>query len=74
MSTIKTLTVVQAYDGATIEGVPLNDQAAVEAMLTRASDIHRNNKQGLPAYQRIEILRRLIVLMQSHAEDRRAHV
>ncbi len=69
MSTIKTLTVVQAYDGATIEGVPLNDQAAVEAMLTRASDIHRNNKQGLPAYQRIEILRRLIVLMQSHADE-----
>lgn len=69
MTTAKTLTVVQAYDGATIEEIPLQDQATVEAMLARASAVHCDNKQGLPAYQRIEILRGLIGLMQSHTDE-----
>lgn len=69
MSATKTLTVVQAYDGATIEKIPLQDQTAVESMLVRATNVHRDNKQGLPAYQRIEILRRLIGLMQSQTDE-----
>lgn len=69
MSETKKLTVVQAYDGATIDEIPLQDQATVESMLARATDVHRDNKQGLPAYQRIDILRRLIGLMQSHTDE-----
>lgn len=69
MSATKILTVVQAYDGATIETIPLQDQASVESMLARAAAVHRDNKQGLPVYQRIEILRRLIGLMQTHTDE-----
>lgn len=63
------LPVVQAYDGAVIEEIPLQDQAAVETMLTTASALYRDRKQWLPAYRRIEILRRLIALMQLEAEN-----
>ena len=61
-----TLIVVQAFDGAVIDEIPLQNAATVESMLAQAASVHRENKQGLPAYQRIEILRRLIILMETH--------
>jgi len=64
-----TLIVVQAFDGAVIDEIPLQDSATVESMLSQAVSVHRDNKQGLPAYQRIEILRRLIILMQTHTDE-----
>ncbi|NOY67329.1 MAG: aldehyde dehydrogenase family protein, partial [Gammaproteobacteria bacterium] len=69
MSNDKTLVVVQAFDGAIIEEVPLQDKDTVEIMLASAALAHQNNKQGLPAYQRIEILRKLIVLMQEQSDE-----
>ncbi len=69
MSKAKTLTIVQAYDGTTIKEIQLHDQGTVDAILIRASDAHRNHKQGLPAYPRIEILGRLIGLMPSHTDE-----
>jgi len=69
MMKANTLTVVQAHDGATIDAIPLLDQVAAEEMLVRASVLFRDRKQWLPAHQRIDILRRLIVLMQLQVED-----
>lgn len=69
MSTPETLTVVQAYDGTTIEEIPLQDQATAETMLAKASSLFQDRNQWLPAHQRIEILRRLIDLMQSRANE-----
>lgn len=69
MSVTNKLTVVQAFDGAAIEEVPLQDGAQVEAMLARASEAFRDKKQWLPAYERIDILRRLMGLMKNRADD-----
>jgi len=69
MSKENTLIVTQAYDGAVIDEIPLQDLDTVESMLTSAAKIHRSNKQGLPAYHRIEILRRLISLMHEHTDE-----
>ncbi len=64
-----TLTVVQAHNGEIIDEIPLQDQTAVEAMLARAVQLFREQKNGLPAHQRIEILRRLVTLMQPQVEE-----
>ena len=69
MSNAKTLTVVQAYDGAVIEEIPMVDETEVEALLTQASALYRNYDSWLPAHQRIEVLRKLITLMQAQTEE-----
>lgn len=68
MSNTKMLTVVQAYDGAVIEDVPMQTEAEMEAQLVQAAALYRDRDLWLPAHQRIEILRRLIDLMQAQAE------
>lgn len=60
--------VVQAYDGAPIEEVPSNSEADIGDMLERAAKLYQNRKTWLPAYQRIEILRRLASLVQRDFE------
>ncbi len=69
MKKLNKLAVVQAYDGAIIEEVTLQDQADIEVMLATASTLYQDRKQWIPAYQRIEILRRLISLMQPETEN-----
>lgn len=56
--------VTQAFDGAPIAEIATDDAAAVEAKLDRATRCFRDRAGWLPAYQRIEILRRLARLME----------
>jgi acyl-CoA reductase-like NAD-dependent aldehyde dehydrogenase len=64
---MSTLIVNQAYTGKKLAELEMHDAIAVEQMLATAHSLH---KQGcLPAYQRIEILQKLSVLMQDEAED-----
>ena len=65
----KTLTVVQAYDGAVIEEVPMVGEAQVEALLAQAYALYRDYDCWLPADTRIEVLQKLIPLMQSQEEE-----
>lgn len=61
------LIVKQAYTGAVLAELNMDNAADVETLLSKAAKLH---KQGaLPAYQRIQILQKLAVLMQSEAED-----
>ena len=64
----KKLTVIQAYDGAVIEEIPMQDEADVEALLAQAHALYRDYDQWLPAHQRIEVLQKLIALMQPQSE------
>ena len=61
-------TIVQAYDGAFMQEVAMQDASAADAMLVRADALHRNSTGPLPTWRRIEILRSLIILMENEAE------
>jgi acyl-CoA reductase-like NAD-dependent aldehyde dehydrogenase len=54
----------QAFDGAPIDKIRVDDEANLMAKLDRATRCFANHRGWLPAYQRIEILRRLAGLMQ----------
>jgi len=64
----KILTVVQAYDGSTIEEIPMLDANDVEVLLAQAFALYRDHDAWLPAHQRIDVLRKLIPLMQLQKE------
>jgi acyl-CoA reductase-like NAD-dependent aldehyde dehydrogenase len=53
----------QAFDGAPIEEIPVDDSASLARKLEQATRCFADRPQWLPAYQRIEILRRLARLM-----------
>lgn len=60
--------VIQAYDGAAIEELATNNEADIGNMLDRAAKLHEDRACWLPAYRRIEILRRLARLVQRDFE------
>jgi acyl-CoA reductase-like NAD-dependent aldehyde dehydrogenase len=60
--------VTQAFDGAPIEELSTNDEADISNALVRAAGAFENRRAWLPAYQRIEILRRLAGLVQRDFE------
>lgn len=61
--------VKQPFDGAPITEIATDDAASVEAKLDRATRCFRDRANWLPAYKRIEILRRLARLMQRDQEQ-----
>ncbi len=69
MSNDKTLAVHQAYDGAFMAELALQDWDTVDAMLATAARLHRDQAQWLPPFQRREILQKLIGLMKAEVED-----
>ncbi len=69
MSNKKMLTVVQANDGNIIDEIPLQNHRDINNMLAAAAALFQDRQQWLPTYQRIEILKRLIILMQTEADD-----
>jgi len=69
MSEPRTLTVRQAYDGAFMADVPLQNWPAVDAMLARAAKLHADRQGWLPAYRRREVLLKLARLVEAEAED-----
>ena len=63
-----TVTVEQAYDGAPIAEVPFDQWAKADTFLTRATALHADRKQWLPAHERIAILKRLARLVENESE------
>lgn len=59
------LTVVQAFDRATIAEVPFDDAAALERKLSAAQKAFKNRDNWLPPHERMAILRRLAALMEA---------
>ena len=58
----------QAFDGAPIEDIAVDDAASLARKLEYAARCLADRPHWLPAYQRIEILRRLAGLMQREFE------
>ena len=56
--------VMQPYDGELIAEVPVHTAADIESKLQGAVDIFSNRAGWLPAYRRIEILKRLARLVE----------
>jgi acyl-CoA reductase-like NAD-dependent aldehyde dehydrogenase len=56
--------ITQAYDGAPIEDLAVDDEASVERKLARAAAAFANRGEWLPAFKRIAILRRLAKLVE----------
>jgi len=69
MRDTKKLKVLQAYDGELIEEVGLNNWLEADAMLNQAERLFKDRSQWLPAYRRIEILKKLQGLMQEKADE-----
>src|SRR5579863_8010514 len=61
--------IVQPYDGKLIAEIPVHTAADIESKLQAAVDVFSNRANWLPAYRRIEILKRLARLVE---EDRDA--
>ena len=68
MSPQNRLTVCQPYDGAEIETLETSQWSEVDAMLDRAVSAFANRAARLPAYRRIEVLRRLADLLRDRRE------
>ncbi len=68
MSPANRLTVCQPYDGAGIETLETSQWPEVDTMLDRAVSAFTNRPARLPAYRRIEILRRLADLLRDERE------
>ncbi|MCZ6846780.1 MAG: aldehyde dehydrogenase family protein, partial [Alphaproteobacteria bacterium] len=69
MTEASRLTVEQPYDGAIIDELPYSEWSEVDAMLARATAAFENRDGWLPAYRRIEVLRRLATLLRDRTED-----
>ena len=69
MTEASRLTVEQPYDGAIIDELPYSEWSEVDAMLARATAAFENRDGWLPAYRRIEVLRRLAALLRDRTED-----
>ncbi|MCZ6455032.1 MAG: aldehyde dehydrogenase family protein [Alphaproteobacteria bacterium] len=69
MTEASQLTVEQPYDGAIIDELPYSEWSEVDAMLARATAAFENRDGWLPAYRRIEVLRRLATLLRDRTED-----
>jgi acyl-CoA reductase-like NAD-dependent aldehyde dehydrogenase len=63
------LIVERPYDGAFIDELPYATWPDADAMLARATAAFENRDGWLPAYKRIEVLRRLASLMRDRTED-----
>lgn len=65
----KTLEVVNPYDLSVIGALPLTDWQTVDGYLETANQLHRKRSNWLPAYKRIEVLKKTAKLMQARADE-----
>lgn len=63
------LKVYSPYDNSLIQELSLKNALDVENALTIASQLHQQHPHGLPAYQRIDILEKLAVLISGRLEE-----
>lgn len=64
-----TLEVFAAYDGESLGEVPLCDRKAITTALKRACATYQDRESWLPSYQRIEILEKLVQIMESRQDQ-----
>lgn len=62
------LKVYSPFDNSLLKELSLNNAAEVEDALTQAAKLNKQNPQGLPAYQRIEIPEKLAGLILKNQE------
>lgn len=63
------LTVVNPYDLSTIGEVSLTPWSQIDRYLAQANTLHKNRRNWLPAWKRIEILNKLAKLMKAQQAD-----
>ncbi len=69
MNKKKNLQVFQAYDGALIEEVSMQNWQDTTEMLSTAQTLFADRDNWLPAYRRMQVLRKLAALMQESAGE-----
>lgn len=57
------------FDNTLIKEIPFNTALEVENALYQANNLYNQHPHGLPAYQRIEILEKLVVLITKQQEE-----
>lgn len=68
MNTSSTLKVLRPYDQTLIREIPMDSAEAVMAALDKAHRLFQDRSRKLAPYQRIEILERVVTLMQDRIE------
>ncbi|MBI2281947.1 MAG: aldehyde dehydrogenase family protein [Bacteroidetes bacterium] len=63
------LKVYSPFDNSLLKEIPFNNATDVEHALAKATLLNKQNPQGLPAYQRIEILEKLAFLISERQEE-----
>ncbi|MCB0408991.1 MAG: aldehyde dehydrogenase family protein [Flavobacteriales bacterium] len=63
------LKVYSPYDNSLIKELELQSESGVESYLAIAHQLHKKNPQGLPAYQRIEILEKTAKILSQKSDD-----
>ena len=63
------LYVTNPFDAAPVGKVKLSSESEVEAALAIAEKTHRNNKKGLPKYERAAILKKAAEIMKGRANE-----
>ncbi len=66
---VQTLTVYSPHDRSLIGNLPMASASDVDAALSVAHNLYLNRSKWLPAHRRIEILERLVQLMQEHKDE-----
>ena len=63
------LYVTNPFDAAPVGKVKLSSESEVDAALAIAEKTHRNNKKGLPKYERAAILKKAAEIMKGRANE-----
>lgn len=66
---METLKIYSPYDNSIIEEVPLVGQVEIENALSTAYNLFKDQSKWIPAYERVEILNRVISLMLENIEE-----
>lgn len=67
--TMNTINVCSPFNGQLIKEIPLLNQQQVDEKLSRAYALFQDRSRWLKPYQRIEILEKTKVIMQSRVEE-----
>jgi len=63
------LKVFNPYDGTLLEEIAVNSAEDLEQALNKAHTLFSDRQQWLPAYQRVEILERVVKIMESQVPE-----
>jgi acyl-CoA reductase-like NAD-dependent aldehyde dehydrogenase len=66
---MQTVKVTNPYNGKLIQEIPLNSTGDVDAALDKAHDLFNNQNHWMAAHKRIEILEKVVEIMQQMVEE-----